>query len=100
MAIFRRYLAGNGELMSITIKIENISKRYQTGTAHSSLREVISALPQRLLNRNGRSSEESSEYFWSLKDVSFQLQRGEALGIIGHNGAGKTTILKILSGIT
>jgi ABC-type polysaccharide/polyol phosphate transport system ATPase subunit len=37
---------------------------------------------------------------WALRDVSFQVRRGEALGIVGHNGAGKTTILKILSSIT
>ena len=37
---------------------------------------------------------------WALRDVSFQVRQGEALGIVGHNGAGKTTILKILSSIT
>src|ERR1041385_3531982 len=39
-------------------------------------------------------------HFWALRDVSFQVAHGEALGIIGHNGAGKTTILKLLSRIT
>jgi lipopolysaccharide transport system ATP-binding protein len=38
--------------------------------------------------------------FWALNDVSFEVRRGEALGVIGHNGAGKSTILKLLSGIT
>ena len=37
---------------------------------------------------------------WALRNVSFQVRQGEALGIVGHNGAGKTTILKILSSIT
>jgi lipopolysaccharide transport system ATP-binding protein len=41
-----------------------------------------------------------SEPFWAVRDVSFQVKRGEALGIIGHNGAGKSTILKLLSNIT
>ena len=45
--------------------------------------------------RRGRQSQ-----FWALRDVSFQVKRGEALGIIGHNGAGKSTILKLLTRIT
>lgn len=39
------------------------------------------------------------EEFWALKDVSFEVRKGEVFGIIGHNGAGKSTILKVISGI-
>jgi lipopolysaccharide transport system ATP-binding protein len=41
-----------------------------------------------------------SQEFWAVRDVSFEVERGEALGIIGHNGAGKSTVLKLLSNIT
>lgn len=48
----------------------------------------------------GRLRRRPANEFWALKDVNFEVRRGEALGIIGHNGAGKSTILKLLSGIT
>src|SRR5215213_3172125 len=75
----------------IDLQLKKVSKKYRIrreldGNA-SVLRKLLSIRKRR-------------EDFWALKDISFDVQRAEALGIIGHNGAGKSTILKLLSRIT
>ncbi len=77
-------------MSDVAIRVENISKRYTIGnTSSGSLRETIAGL----FSRNGS---DNTEEFYALRDVSFEVKRGEAIGIIGKNGAGKSTLLKVL----
>lgn len=80
------------------LRMDGIWKKFRKGELFDSLRDALPALAAKLLVRaNGKAP--SPREFWAVKDVSLAVARGEALGIIGHNGAGKSTILKLLSGL-
>lgn len=83
--------------MTTAIRFDRVSKVYRIGAQERALRHALPRLARSLLGRGGTPE---GELLWALREVSFEVEKGEALGIIGPNGAGKTTTLKLLSRIT
>lgn len=82
------------------VEFDHVWKKFRTGEVHDSLRDLIPALGKRLTGRAPPRDELSGAGdFWALSDVTFTVEPGQALGVIGANGAGKSTVLKTLTKI-
>jgi lipopolysaccharide transport system ATP-binding protein len=90
-------------MQDLAVSVEGLGKRYRIehqANPYGRLTESLwGALVSPLDNVRGRGHA-TSEWFWALRDVSFEVRRGDVVGVIGRNGSGKSTLLKVLSRIT
>jgi len=84
---------------ALLVVFEHVRKRYARRPVRGNMRDVLPSFTRRV-RRPPVGSGQDENQFWAVDDVSFAVRKGEALGIVGRNGAGKSTILKLLAGVS
>ena len=82
----------------VLVKVDNVSKKFCRSLKRS-LFYGLQDIASEMIGRSNHHNNLRKNEFWAVKDVSFELRRGECLGLIGHNGAGKSTLLRMLNGL-